>query len=315
MILVWNRFESTPTITTVDTYYHPVWAIPFPAATLCNINKVYRPATPNIRGLLKKHNFTDQIIDNFLSNVSTLIVPKKIDVDSNILDAWQALVSNGYTTEKLLLELMQPCDKMLSHCYWLNQRIPCETAFEITKSSEGFCCSFNYKAKELFRNSKPDGKFRDYRVSGAGEDVGLELIVHPEPDTYQSYTNPVYGAVIIFHHPEHFVDVPPAPVGLQPGYFTKFALAPSILETDESVKSLSIRQRKCLFPDENNVEFITKYTFCSCMSECRMRVTLILCNCIPFYYPHLRKFNQIEYYRFHCQFLFRDAKVFVSSTM
>lgn len=52
MILVWKRFERTPTITTIDTYYHPVWSIPFPAATICNINIVYRPATKNIRQLL-----------------------------------------------------------------------------------------------------------------------------------------------------------------------------------------------------------------------------------------------------------------------
>lgn len=128
----------------------------------------------------------------------------------------------------------------------------------------------------------------------------MELIVHPEVDNYVSYTNPVHGAVVIFHYPEHFVDMPPTPVILQPGYFTKFAIAPSILETDESVKSLSIEQRKCLFPDENNLAFTKKYSFWSCMTECRMQVTLKLCNCIPFYYPHLRK----EYSKFVGKIIF-----------
>lgn len=42
--LVWYRTKLTPTLTTVDTYYHPVHNVPFPAVTLCNINIVYRPA-------------------------------------------------------------------------------------------------------------------------------------------------------------------------------------------------------------------------------------------------------------------------------
>lgn len=40
--LIWQRSGKTPTITTIDTYYHPIWDVPFPAVTLCNINKVHR---------------------------------------------------------------------------------------------------------------------------------------------------------------------------------------------------------------------------------------------------------------------------------
>lgn len=98
-----------------------------------------------------------------------LISPQKRNLNGSIKDVWDILSSNGYTSETLLLELMQPCDKLLSHCYWLNQRIPCNDVFETTKSSEGFCCSFNYKAKELFVNSKSNEKLKKlYRVSGAG---------------------------------------------------------------------------------------------------------------------------------------------------
>lgn len=41
--LIWQRSQSTPTLTTVDTYYHPIFNVPFPAVTLCNINIAYRP--------------------------------------------------------------------------------------------------------------------------------------------------------------------------------------------------------------------------------------------------------------------------------
>lgn len=45
----WNRFEKTPTITAVDSYDYPIWHVPFPAITMCSINKVYKPATKQIR--------------------------------------------------------------------------------------------------------------------------------------------------------------------------------------------------------------------------------------------------------------------------
>lgn len=48
MNLVWKRFQTTPTITTVETNNYPIWNVPFPAVTICNINKVYSPATKNI---------------------------------------------------------------------------------------------------------------------------------------------------------------------------------------------------------------------------------------------------------------------------
>lgn len=45
-----------------------------------------------------------------------------------------------------MFELMQPCNQMIKGCAWLGKIIPCDTIFRVAKSSEGFCCSFNYKA-------------------------------------------------------------------------------------------------------------------------------------------------------------------------
>lgn len=52
MYLVWLRYDTTPTITTVETTNYPIWNVPFPAVTICNVNKVYRPAAENITAIL-----------------------------------------------------------------------------------------------------------------------------------------------------------------------------------------------------------------------------------------------------------------------
>lgn len=65
MGLVWDRFQTTPTITTVETNNYPIWNVPFPAITICNINKVYAPATKNITDKLCvffTHSFESVII-------------------------------------------------------------------------------------------------------------------------------------------------------------------------------------------------------------------------------------------------------------
>lgn len=50
--LIWLRYEDRPMITTIENYYYPIQKVDFPILTICNVNKVYEPATRNIRNLL-----------------------------------------------------------------------------------------------------------------------------------------------------------------------------------------------------------------------------------------------------------------------
>lgn len=161
--LVWKRFQTTPTITTVETNNYPIWNVNFPAVTICNINKVYAPATKNITDKLwdifksnwLRTNLTKlfcrvekgvkkESVIEFLENLAKLINPEYID--ALFLKTYQILEGMGYTTDKLMFELMQPCVNMIKDCSWLGKIVPCDSLFRVAKSSEGFCCSFNYQA-------------------------------------------------------------------------------------------------------------------------------------------------------------------------
>lgn len=80
----------------------------------------------------------------FLENLAKLITPEYID--ALYLKTFQHLEEMGYTTDRLMFELMQPCGNMIRSCAWLGKTVPCDTLFRVAKSSEGYCCSFNYKA-------------------------------------------------------------------------------------------------------------------------------------------------------------------------
>lgn len=50
-----------------------------------------------------------------------------------------------YRIDSLLRELMHPCKSMVKMCFWTDEYVPCEELFYISKTTEGFCCSFNNK--------------------------------------------------------------------------------------------------------------------------------------------------------------------------
>lgn len=57
----------------------------------------------------------------------------------------RAMIPLNWTIETYMLSVMQPCNRMLRKCLWLNEKIPCDQLFVVSKTTQGFCCSFNYK--------------------------------------------------------------------------------------------------------------------------------------------------------------------------
>lgn len=60
--------------------------------------------------------------------------------------------------------------------------------------------------------------------------------------------------------------------------------------TTEDAEQLTVTQRKCIFPDLNEVKLTyykdDNYSLSSCMKECRMDQAFTFCSCVlPFYAP------------------------------
>lgn len=72
-----------------------------------------------------------------------LVQPKQFDEIEESVEFERAMQHHNYTYDKLMRLLMQPCDRMLVQCSWLNRIQPCNEIFGISKTTKGFCCSFN----------------------------------------------------------------------------------------------------------------------------------------------------------------------------
>lgn len=86
---VWQRWEHTPTLTTVDTYYYPISKVPFPAVTLCNINIVYRSTMENQflkRMWVKQSLFVTLVNVWFRSFVLNCKSEMRLDIMSPLLE-------------------------------------------------------------------------------------------------------------------------------------------------------------------------------------------------------------------------------------
>lgn len=140
----------------------------------------------------------------------------------------------------------------------------------------------------FFREIIPDShKSNDLLIK---DNSKLEFLIHPESWNYKSFTEPIYGFYMFIHQSDDFIDFPTEWSSFQPSYHIRILILPEILRSDENIRSIGFKQRQCIFQNENILQFSRKYSYWSCLAECRAYEILKLCNCIPFYYPHLSKY-------------------------
>lgn len=97
---------------------------------------------------------------------------------------------------------------------------------------------------------------------GAGKMVSLDLLLWPDSNNYVSYIKPQYGIDIIFHDRNDFADSRNT-YSLLPGYNVDIFLTPTVVISDELIRSLPPEKRNCMFSDEVTMNL--------CPSEVRIK--------------------------------------------
>lgn len=107
--------------------------------------------------------FNGTILRRMFKILHLLVQPKPFKEIKDSLELERAMKHFNYTYDKLLYLLMQPCDRMLVQCAWLNQIQPCNEMFGISKSTKGYCCSFNTIEHLRYDNWKKLPFFRKFK--------------------------------------------------------------------------------------------------------------------------------------------------------
>ena len=80
---LWDKWESGPVLVSIDTTAHPVSTIPFPAVTICSVNKVekdkLKKSIEALHDSMDKYDHLD--IDVFLTYLDYMIRYEDIDLE------------------------------------------------------------------------------------------------------------------------------------------------------------------------------------------------------------------------------------------
>lgn len=70
----------------------------------------------------------------------------------------------------------------------------------------------------------------------------------------------------------------------QHGLKMSATIKPSLTESTEAIRHLSIYERNCYFADEKKLGISKSYTEKSCLIECRLQYLNEVCGCRPYYF-------------------------------
>ncbi|XP_029346818.1 pickpocket protein 28-like [Acyrthosiphon pisum] len=125
--------------------------------------------------------------------------------------------------KKFMIRVSQPCHEMIVSCLWANNPKVCSEIFNPSLTDEGICCSFNkVKPDYIFRNPKdlsdlnvtfpnpsanwtPENgyppntpaEYTPWRPWGAGNHLGLTLVLDAEIEEYYCSSEVSYGFKVI----------------------------------------------------------------------------------------------------------------------
>ncbi|CAH0550265.1 unnamed protein product [Brassicogethes aeneus] len=148
-ILFWERYTSNPTRTTILTTFAPTVIIPFPAVTVCNINRIMVDKVDSFVDELHLKGDEAELAKRALPQLLAFTHPTFTKFNVTELQTLQAILENNEITDinYIMKRITQSCPEMLVKCVWSYKEEECMELFRETLTVNGHCCSFNYIEK------------------------------------------------------------------------------------------------------------------------------------------------------------------------
>lgn len=111
-------------------------------------------------------------------------------------------------------------------------------------------------------------------------------MVHPfDGEIYANIINISMSYDVFFHAAHEVPDISRQRYSCGESDYVSVELEALEIRTSEDAAALRISQRKCRFTEEaRNMVTSPVYSFIICRIECRLKLALKLCNCIPHFY-------------------------------
>lgn len=143
------KWSASPVIITFSSTFTMITDLPFPAVTICNMNRAQISGVRQIDENSDEYSMVHSLCTRNLNNNITLHESTK----------WR-------TFRKVLLQVSQPCSDMLVWCSYGGIEFDCLDIFSSILTDDGLCCIFNgVRRKFLMKNFNVLNHSREYNIT------------------------------------------------------------------------------------------------------------------------------------------------------
>ncbi|XP_076646993.1 sodium channel protein Nach [Halictus rubicundus] len=297
----------------VKSTHQGIWNYPFPAVTVCDINRVSLELT---RKLVDKLDLPPSVSKEFIVHemnlLNELLYPGQNaqNIRNNLSRLQYIFESNDLTIPTVVNAVTKNCQSLLKACRLKTFDVDCDTIFEPSLSRDGLCCSFNYITREKYISNT----VFPLKITSCGYQSGLTFLVELNPDDYHASFMGSVGIKVMLHDPYDYPDFDTATQLVTSQKYSFMTVIPEETYSTENVQELPVSDRRCVFAnewqyvkpkyDERKFAF-SRYSYRNCLTECRANVIKTKCGCIPYYYPqnetrvcNLKDTDCLEAYKF-----------------
>ncbi|XP_077301762.1 sodium channel protein Nach-like [Arctopsyche grandis] len=307
--IAWGWNSENPTLTVIESTHYQTWNYPYPAVTICSLNKVSRASAQELSQKLivpPPYTISPEDIFDQMKYVTAILgnTPVTKEQQEHMVVLQAILDHNNITISKLLKKVTPSCKDLMQKCSWKSTIYRCETIFQDVISSEGVCCAFNYYGAFVKQNFVNQSK-NPRRVASCGADTALALVIKIDTKNYYSSTFGTYGTRIYIHDSYDFPDDNAAGKLIAPSSEAFIELSPEMTYATDAIKSMPIEKRKCVISKELSTQSFTKYTYTNCLAECRSKIVMDRCGCVPIFLPTLAKSRTCNFLDIQCVYKIR----------
>ncbi|KAB0799856.1 hypothetical protein PPYR_07736 [Photinus pyralis] len=295
------KWLNSPVIVSFATSETPIYQIPFPAITICPLNKI------------ESEQLSINATGAETMKYASLICPKAM----RYVYEYAETVDEGALD--FLLNISSDFEKDVWHCNMKQEYCNYDDYpnFVPTLSTDGVCFSFNSLDRSDLFTSETDLDYYDrlgiphqpnsswstrygYHLSAplityprraiaTGASGGLNLILHSLKAKFDDLCGGVLdGYKIVIHHPSESPQYDQRYFLLPQNELVSVAVKPKMLRTSPEIQKYAAKDRKCFLDYERQLRFFKVYDQQNCLSECLTNYSYAKCDCVGFYMPHSR---------------------------